>query len=254
MADYFPSLGSENPRSRSVTRRDSSTIACGRSRGTWRRSSASTTTTATTTAPPAAARRRDADLRIVQTMQAKMARYGVLSTYLLADAAPSRYEASFGARRRWECEDGDGEGGGTSTTTTTTATATASAIEAAGEGILQSSRTYSPGNGGSYHASTNSSLSYNNDNNASGGGGGVCATTYPRSFETALERHAPRFVGYDQHDSQELCAYVLDALHEDTNCVGAKRRAAHASRSRDGSRDASFAGAHAARGARGVVA
>ncbi|KAL3761895.1 LOW QUALITY PROTEIN: hypothetical protein ACHAW5_006124 [Stephanodiscus triporus] len=113
-----------------------------------------------------------------------------------------------------ECEDGDG-GGGVSTT--------ASAIEAAGGGILQSSRTYSPGNGGSYHASTNSSLSYNGY--AAGGGGEEeeeARDDVPPL--TALGRHAPRFVGYDQHDSQELCAYVLDALHEDTNRVGANRR------------------------------
>jgi hypothetical protein len=81
-------------------------------------------------------------------------------------------------------------------------------------GILNSSRTYSLGNGGSYHASTNSSSTYATSS----------SVTYPRSFKTALGRHAPRFVGYDQHDSQELCAYVLDALHEDTNRVGANRR------------------------------
>ncbi len=81
-------------------------------------------------------------------------------------------------------------------------------------GILNSSRTYSLGNGGSYHASTNFSSSYATSS----------SVTYPRSFKTALGRHAPRFVGYDQHDSQELCAYVLDALHEDTNRVGANRR------------------------------
>ena len=85
-----------------------------------------------------------------------------------------------------------------------------------GGGILPTSRTYSLGNGGSYHASTNSSSSYATPSPA---------VTYPRSFKTALGRHAPRFLGYDQHDSQELCAYVLDALHEDTNRVGTNRRA-----------------------------
>ena len=53
-----------------------------------------------------------------------------------------------------------------------------------------------------------------------GGGTAVChsssipavATCYPRAFKNALSKHAPRFVGYDLHDSQELCAYVLDAL------------------------------------------
>lgn len=87
---------------------------------------------------------------------------------------------------------------------------------AGGGGILPTSRTYSLGNGGSYHASTNSSSSYATPSPA---------VTYPRSFKTALGRHAPRFLGYDQHDSQELCAYVLDALHEDTNRVGTNRRA-----------------------------
>ena len=82
-------------------------------------------------------------------------------------------------------------------------------------GILPTSRSYSLGNGGSYHASTNSSSSYATPS----------PVTYPRSFKTALGRHAPRFLGYDQHDSQELCAYVLDALHEDTNRVGTNRRA-----------------------------
>jgi ubiquitin carboxyl-terminal hydrolase 4/11/15 len=42
---------------------------------------------------------------------------------------------------------------------------------------------------------------------------------YPRSFKYTLGRHAEQFVGYDQHDSQELATYLLDALHEDTNRV-----------------------------------
>jgi ubiquitin carboxyl-terminal hydrolase 4/11 len=45
---------------------------------------------------------------------------------------------------------------------------------------------------------------------------------YPRSFKFALGRHADQFVGYDQHDSQELASYLLDALHEDTNRVTVK--------------------------------
>ena len=47
-------------------------------------------------------------------------------------------------------------------------------------------------------------------------------TTYPRSFKSTLGRHAEQFVGYDQHDSQELAIYLLDALHEDTNRVRKK--------------------------------
>eukprot|EP00934_Nitzschia_sp_Nitz4_P003886 Nitzschia sp. Nitz4//scaffold1_size375055//313508//317176//NITZ4_000326-RA/size375055-processed-gene-0.464-mRNA-1//-1//CDS//3329541195//3876//frame0 len=45
---------------------------------------------------------------------------------------------------------------------------------------------------------------------------------YPRSFKVCLGRHAEQFVGYDQHDSQELATYLLDALHEDTNRVTKK--------------------------------
>lgn len=45
---------------------------------------------------------------------------------------------------------------------------------------------------------------------------------YPRDFKYALGRHAEQFIGYDQHDSQELATYLLDALHEDTNRVTKK--------------------------------
>lgn len=41
----------------------------------------------------------------------------------------------------------------------------------------------------------------------------------PRNFKLTLGRHASQFIGYDQHDSQELALYLLDALHEDTNLV-----------------------------------
>lgn len=47
-------------------------------------------------------------------------------------------------------------------------------------------------------------------------------TVYPRSFKTALGKHAEQFMGYDQHDSQEFALYLLDALHEDTNRVTQK--------------------------------
>lgn len=54
----------------------------------------------------------------------------------------------------------------------------------------------------------------------------ACSTranvVYPRSFRFALGRHADQFMGYDQHDSQELASYLLDALHEDTNRVTVK--------------------------------
>ncbi len=48
------------------------------------------------------------------------------------------------------------------------------------------------------------------------------AAVYPRSFKYCLGKHAEQFVGYDQHDSQELATYLLDALHEDTNRVTKK--------------------------------
>ncbi|KAL9182957.1 hypothetical protein ACHAXT_004236 [Thalassiosira profunda] len=48
------------------------------------------------------------------------------------------------------------------------------------------------------------------------------AVTYPRSFKEILGKHAPQFVGYNQHDSQELAVYLLDILHEDTNRVRKK--------------------------------
>lgn len=45
---------------------------------------------------------------------------------------------------------------------------------------------------------------------------------YPRNFKYCLGKHAEQFMGYDQHDSQELATYLLDALHEDTNRVTKK--------------------------------
>ncbi len=57
----------------------------------------------------------------------------------------------------------------------------------------------------------NSSYALNNSN-----------VVYPRDFKYALGKHAEQFIGYDQHDSQELATYLLDALHEDTNRVTKK--------------------------------
>ena len=37
-----------------------------------------------------------------------------------------------------------------------------------------------------------------------------------------IGKHAPQFVGYAQHDSQELLAFLLDGLHEDLNQVKVK--------------------------------
>lgn len=41
----------------------------------------------------------------------------------------------------------------------------------------------------------------------------------PRDFKSQLQRFAPQFSGYQQHDSQELLAFLLDGLHEDLNRV-----------------------------------
>ena len=41
-------------------------------------------------------------------------------------------------------------------------------------------------------------------------------------FQTQVGRYAPQFVGYAQHDSQELLAFLLDGLHEDLNLVREK--------------------------------
>lgn len=44
----------------------------------------------------------------------------------------------------------------------------------------------------------------------------------PRAFKGKLGRFAPQFSGYNQHDSQELLAFLLDGLHEDLNRVKQK--------------------------------
>eukprot|EP00591_Stephanopyxis_turris_P012985 CAMPEP_0195528164 /NCGR_PEP_ID=MMETSP0794_2-20130614/30200_1 /TAXON_ID=515487 /ORGANISM="Stephanopyxis turris, Strain CCMP 815" /LENGTH=1436 /DNA_ID=CAMNT_0040659245 /DNA_START=64 /DNA_END=4374 /DNA_ORIENTATION=- len=82
---------------------------------------------------------------------------------------------------------------------------------------------------GTGEVSTNNNSLYNNGNSGSsygsssyGLGGGSDDVVYPRNFKYALGRHAEQFMGYDQHDSQELATYLLDALHEDTNRVTKK--------------------------------
>lgn len=47
-------------------------------------------------------------------------------------------------------------------------------------------------------------------------------TIPPRAFKGKLARFAPQFSGYNQHDSQELLAFLLDGLHEDLNRVKQK--------------------------------
>ncbi|KAJ8401395.1 hypothetical protein AAFF_G00386260 [Aldrovandia affinis] len=44
----------------------------------------------------------------------------------------------------------------------------------------------------------------------------------PRSFKTQVGRFAPQFSGYQQQDSQELLAFLLDGLHEDLNRIRKK--------------------------------
>jgi ubiquitin carboxyl-terminal hydrolase 4/11/15 len=41
----------------------------------------------------------------------------------------------------------------------------------------------------------------------------------PRDMKHKIERFAPQFGGYVQHDSQELLAFLLDGLHEDMNRI-----------------------------------
>ncbi|XP_078727360.1 ubiquitin carboxyl-terminal hydrolase 15-like isoform X1 [Lampetra fluviatilis] len=41
----------------------------------------------------------------------------------------------------------------------------------------------------------------------------------PRAFKTQVGRFAPQFSGYQQQDSQELLAFLLDGLHEDLNRI-----------------------------------
>jgi Ubiquitin carboxyl-terminal hydrolase len=42
------------------------------------------------------------------------------------------------------------------------------------------------------------------------------------SHSSVLGRFAPQFSGFQQHDSQELLAFLLDGLHEDLNRVRKK--------------------------------
>ncbi|KAM1185395.1 hypothetical protein ACFX2I_014603 [Malus domestica] len=41
----------------------------------------------------------------------------------------------------------------------------------------------------------------------------------PTIFKLKLANFAPQFSGYNQHDSQELLAFLLDGFHEDLNRV-----------------------------------
>ncbi|KAK3768270.1 hypothetical protein RRG08_031063 [Elysia crispata] len=51
---------------------------------------------------------------------------------------------------------------------------------------------------------------------------GLRSHTVPRNFKIAVGRFAPQFSGYQQQDSQELMAFLLDGLHEDLNRIRKK--------------------------------
>ncbi|KAH0738015.1 hypothetical protein KY290_036720 [Solanum tuberosum] len=57
------------------------------------------------------------------------------------------------------------------------------------------------------------------DKSAESSGDGWRTPVAPRPFKAKLARFAPQFSGYNQHDSQELLAFLLDGLHEDLNRV-----------------------------------
>ncbi|XP_010252067.1 PREDICTED: ubiquitin carboxyl-terminal hydrolase 9-like isoform X2 [Nelumbo nucifera] len=61
----------------------------------------------------------------------------------------------------------------------------------------------------------------------------------PRAFKGKLARFAPQFSGYNQHDSQELLAFLLDGLHEDLNRV--KQKPYIEAKDADGRPDEEFA-------------
>lgn len=51
---------------------------------------------------------------------------------------------------------------------------------------------------------------------------GNSSSLAPRQFKMMIGKHAPQFSGYQQHDSHELLAFLLDGLHEDLNLVRKK--------------------------------
>ncbi|TMW67387.1 hypothetical protein Poli38472_011007 [Pythium oligandrum] len=51
---------------------------------------------------------------------------------------------------------------------------------------------------------------------------GTSPSISPAGLKRAIGRFAPQFSGFQQHDSQELLAYLLDGLHEDLNRVKQK--------------------------------
>ncbi|XP_005089176.1 ubiquitin carboxyl-terminal hydrolase 32 [Aplysia californica] len=49
--------------------------------------------------------------------------------------------------------------------------------------------------------------------------GGTSKTVAPLKLRWTIGKYAPRFNGFQQHDSQELLSFLLDGLHEDLNRV-----------------------------------
>ena len=47
--------------------------------------------------------------------------------------------------------------------------------------------------------------------------GSGASVVSPRAFKQILGKHAPTFSGYGQQDSHELCSFLVDMLHEDTD-------------------------------------
>lgn len=48
---------------------------------------------------------------------------------------------------------------------------------------------------------------------------GLSASVAPRDFKYTIGRFNSSFSGYQQHDTQELLAFLLDGLHEDLNRI-----------------------------------
>ncbi|ETW07025.1 hypothetical protein, variant 1 [Aphanomyces invadans] len=51
---------------------------------------------------------------------------------------------------------------------------------------------------------------------------GTASSVSPGPLKRAIGTFAPQFSGYQQHDAQELLAYLLDGLHEDVNRITKK--------------------------------
>eukprot|EP01102_Stenamoeba_stenopodia_P009014 TRINITY_DN2643_c1_g1_i1.p1 TRINITY_DN2643_c1_g1~~TRINITY_DN2643_c1_g1_i1.p1 ORF type:complete len:939 (-),score=214.91 TRINITY_DN2643_c1_g1_i1:15-2783(-) len=49
---------------------------------------------------------------------------------------------------------------------------------------------------------------------------GQSSCVAPKNLKSIIGKKAPQFSGYQQHDSQELLAFLLDGLHEDLNRIG----------------------------------